>query len=62
MKKVTFISAIVIAMFLVSCTADNDETAYTQQEQVKQFDSFDGFSREGDTTSEGEPVKTNGKD
>lgn len=63
MKTYSFIALIATALFLTSCTADNDETTYTKPEQAKQFDSFDAYAKEGDTiVMEGEPIKTNGKD
>lgn len=62
MKKYIFIAAIALGFLLTACTADNDEITYAKPEQVKQFDSFDAFAKEGDTINEGEPVKTNGKD
>lgn len=57
MKTYSFIALIATALFLTSCTAESDETTYPKPEQAKQFDSFDAYAKEGDTTAEGEPTK-----
>lgn len=60
MKKFTFITAIAFALVLTSCTADSEDVTYSKPEQVQQtqkFDSFDVYSREGDTIGEGDPIK-----
>lgn len=57
MKTYTFIALIAFALVLTSCSADGEDTNYAKPENVKQFDSFDMYAKEGDTTSEGDPIK-----
>ncbi|WP_329806466.1 hypothetical protein [Flavobacterium facile] len=62
MKTYTFIAVIAFALVLTSCSADGEDTNYAKPENVKQFDSFDMYAKEGDTINEGEPVKPKTRD
>ena len=57
MKTYSFIAVIAIALVLTSCSADGEDTNYAKPEQIQQFDSFDMNAKEGDTITEGEPIK-----
>ena len=65
MKKFTFITAIVFALVLTSCTADSEDITYSNPEQVQQtqnFDSFDSFAKDGDSITESDPLKPKTRD
>ena len=63
MKTYSFIAAFVICILFASCS--NDDTATVFQHRSTTFystDTYDLYSKEGDTLNEGEPIPPKGKD
>lgn len=59
MKKYAFMAVTALGFLLTACTADSVENTYSKSEplpEVKQFNSFDMYAKDGDSIFVGEPL------
>jgi len=63
MKTYTILATIAFVLLLMACSPDDEQIhVTTPPNKVQQFDSFELTTKEGDSITDGTPLKPKGKD